>query len=43
MNLTNLSELLKKYEHIDLNIDGHASYEGDQTTICYFLKKDLKV
>ena len=29
MNLTNLSELLKKYEHIDLNIDGHASYEGE--------------
>mgnify|MGYP005737318827 FL=1 len=29
MNLINLSELLKKYEHIDLNIDGHASYEGE--------------
>ena len=29
MNLSNLSKLLKKYEHIDLNIDGHASYEGE--------------
>jgi len=29
MNLFNLSELLKKYKHINLNIDGHASYEGE--------------
>ena len=29
MNLLNLSELLKKYQHINLNIDGHTSYEGE--------------
>ena len=29
MNLLNLSDLLKKYQHINLNIDGHASNEGE--------------
>ena len=29
INLLNLSDLLKKYQHINLNIDGHASNEGE--------------
>ena len=29
INLLKLSELLKEYEHINLNIDGHTSYEGE--------------
>ena len=30
-NLSTLSNLLKKYNYINLNIDGHASYEGESS------------
>jgi len=30
-NLSTLSNLLKKYNYVNLNIDGHASYEGESS------------
>ena len=30
INITNLSKILMKYEYIKINIDGHASSEGEQ-------------
>ena len=29
MNITNLSKILMKYEYVNINIDGHASSEGE--------------